>query len=271
MLGIKVGDEWLDLFPGTLLEIEQNNPYLQFDDKVLGDYSLPLELPDTPKNRRLTGYASLIQTRVDTVGIDVAVFHSGFQHSIGKLKVEKPNIHLNTAKKGRLSCYYLTGISAFYQDTKDIRLNQVDLGGERSFAWAGFVYFGNSFWSHIHQVLNAAPGSFDYAFYPVINKTFDGGLGSVDLVNRVRYNAGAGRVEFEEFCDPAALHSEKNPIVPFPYLKYVLEKAIEHVGWKIQGDILSAPNFQQITLANFRSLDWSWSKKYGFTVLPSYE
>jgi hypothetical protein len=176
MLGIKVNNEFLDLLPGTVLETEQNNPFLQFNDEIVGEYSLPIEVVANAKNLRLLNYAGLIQSKIDKKGIDAQVYHEGFQHSIGKLKVEKPTIHLNNGKRGRISCYYLMGISSFYQDAKNQRLKEINAGGVRTFTNDNFNRAGSGFWGHIHKVVDAPAGygtsGYDYAFYPVLNNEY---------------------------------------------------------------------------------------------------
>jgi hypothetical protein len=222
-----------------------------------------MELPNTQTNLRLLNYAGIIQSRLDNSGFDCKLYDRGFQHSIGKLKIEKPIHHLNNAKKGRVPCYYLSGISNFFQDVKDRRLRDIDLGGERSFTFTGFNFADAGFWAHITTVLNTPAGVFDYAFFPVWNDSFDGGLGKARVVNHVKWNAVANRVEFSQRATGHPLVGDSNPIVPFPYLKYVLEQAAAYVGWKIQGAILSDPGFREATMINFKAIDWSWVRFVG--------
>ena len=255
MLDVRVNNESLDLLPGAQIELEQNNPYLVFDNSIPGEFSLPLEVPATPKNLRLTNYSAVVQKVVDTKGIDVTVFDGGFQHSRGKLKVEKVAHNLNRGQSSRLSFFYLTGVSDFFQEIKNIRLRDVDLGGDRVFAWAGdllsFQISGNGFWPHITAVINAAPNSYDYAFYPVINHDF-GSKGDNKLINRCFWHQD-GQVRFRQLSTD---QKDINPIVPMPYLHYVLRKAIEHVGWTIQGEILDDTAFRKITMENTSAIDW---------------
>lgn len=260
MLEIKIGDEYLDLLPGTQLEIEQENPYVQFDDKIIGEYSLPFQVPSTPKNIRLLQYAAMINKRINNAGIDAIVYDNGVQHSIGKIKIEKANIHLNKGDKGSISCYYLTGISRFYQEIKDKRLQSIGTGGTRTFNWDNFNRNGSGFWGHIHKVLDAAAGygasSYDYAFYPMVNEDFTWDISSRtfggNVTNNMTYTGG--KVTFTQFC---ADGMDANKIVPFPYLKYVLDKIGEFIGWKFDGAILSDPDFLKITMWDCRAIDWA--------------
>jgi hypothetical protein len=276
MLEIKIGDEYLDLLPGTQLEIEQENPYVQFDDKVVGEFSLPFQVPSTPKNIRLLKYAAMINKRIDNTGIDAIVYDNGVQHSIGKIKIEKANIHLNKGDKGSVSCYYLTGISRFYQEVKGKRLKKVNFGGSRTFAWDNFNRFGGGFWGHIHKVIDAPAGygssGYDYAFYPAINNDFTWQLKTKTLGGGAMNNMSFinGSIVFTQ--QGISKSNDANTIVPFPYLKYVIDKIAEYIGWKIEGSILSDPDFLKITLWNSRAIDWVYYPKSlvfdNFIALP---
>jgi hypothetical protein len=255
-LEIKIANESLELRPGTMLEIERNNPFLQFSDEVTGDYSVPFDVDLTPKNNRILAYAGLIQNRIDSRGLETRIHGNGTQHSLGKTKIEKPSHNLNRSSDGSISLYYLSGIASFYQDVKDRKLQEVDLGGDRTFAWDSanhldFLVNGNGFWGHLHKVIDAPVNGYDYAFYPLVNKGFLNINGSSDLINNMGFVGG--RAVFNELTTG---FQDINPIVPFPYLHYVLKKAMDHVGWKIEGAFLEDPDFKKITLVNFVAINW---------------
>jgi hypothetical protein len=263
-LGIKIGNKWLKLRPGTVLEIERNNPHLQFGDEVLGDYSMPTDIDNDPYNEALIDYAGYIQKRNDGAGKDCRIYSNGFQHSIAKLKIEKPTHNLNRSADGTTSIYFLGGVANFYQDIKKFRLKDIDLGGVRTFAKDNFNIAGAGFWGHIHSVINALPGygtsGYDYTFFPCINNDWDPN-GYVDLVNCMTPTGPGGSFVFTKFVQkPGGFLGVVNPIIPFPYLKYVLEKAVAHAGWKLQGDILDDADFKKITLWNVRSIKWGYKK-----------
>jgi hypothetical protein len=263
MLGLKINNEFLDLLPGTSLEFEQNNPYLQFDTNIVGEYSLPFEVLANAKNMKLLKYAGLIQTKIDNKGIEASAYHEGFQHSTGKLKIEKPTLHLNNAKHGRISCYYLMGISSFYQDAKNQRLKEVDVGGIRTFSDDNFNRSGSGFWGHVHKVIDAPAGygtsGYDYAFYPVLNESYGRNPNrEFEVMNSMEYTGGvlhAAKVSSDNV--------RPNAICPFAYVKYVLIKAIEHCGWRIEGDILQDPQFCKATMINSLSISWATGLQLG--------
>lgn len=266
-LGIAINNEFLELNPGTEMELELSNPFLQFADELIGDFSMPFELKPTPGNLRKLGYAGLFQKRVDNTGIDAALFDGGLQLSIGKIKFEKNLANLNNVAQGSMSCYYLSAIGNFYQDVKDKRLRDINVGGTRSFPWTDFQRrTGNGFWQHIHAVVDNEGGPYDYAFYPVINQQWgewfsDDDRQWVEVMN----NMGSFNPTEPIFGTGAGGdNSRTNPIVPFPYLKYVLERVCEYIGWTVEGDILTDASFQKITLINFQAIDWGY-KSYDFS------
>jgi hypothetical protein len=257
MLGIQIGTEFLELPEDASLEMERANPFLQFNEAITGEYSLPLAVSLTPKNLKLLNYAGLLQVRPDTKGVDAIAYDDGLQHSSGKLKVEKIDHNLNRTAAGTASLYYLTGISAFYQDAKNVKLRACDFGGDRVFPFDSFDRNSTGFWGHIHRVIDAAPASYDYAFYPVIDKQWTGSdtiqSTRTDVLNAMGDNGGV-----PSFRTLTTDESAPNVLIPFPYLVYVLQQAIAKVGWRIEAPgILDDPDFKKITMLNFQALDWS--------------
>jgi len=264
MLGIKIANEFLDLTPETIMELEAQNPLLEFTEELRGQNSFPLDVRLNEKNLRLLNYAGYIQKPVDYTGVDAIVYDNGLQVSIGKIKIEKIQHNLNRMADGSISIYYLTGSSSFFQDIKDKKLQDIDVGGDRSFPWDGYTYTpgGPGFGDHITDVVNGGAGygisGHDYAFFPVVNKGWPGALLDPDLMNFVFYEDS-----IVKFGADQAPYNGRNPnrIIPFPYLKYVLVKAVQHVGWDIEGDILDDPDFIKITLINFHAIFWAYVKK----------
>lgn len=262
-LGIEIAGEKLELAPGTVLEIESANPFLQFNEQnLLGEYSLPFQVIANAKNNRLLGYAGVGQQRVTNAAVDAILYDKSLQVGTGSVKKEKVNVHLNRVSKGTISCYYLSKASGFWQQIKDMKLREINVGGDRSFAWEGLSTITDGFWKHIHQVAAGAVGAYDYAIFPVINYGWSEGEYTPPLMNKVYYDAmQAFPVTFPNTY--GAEHGFRmNRIVPFPYLKYVLTKAFEHAGWTVSGDILDDADFQKIVMINFKAID------YGYKTFP---
>jgi hypothetical protein len=265
-LGIRIRGENIVIRPGTTLELEQENPYLQFSDAVVGDFSLPIDIPidDAGVNQRLTNYAGLLQQRVNGIGIECQLWDGGEQHSVGKLRVEKPTIDLNKPGSGSISCFYQSGVASFYNDIRAFKMRDIDVGGTRSFEMTNLSRSGSDgFWQHIHEVIDAPVNSYDYAFFPVINRGWTSGF-ATEIMNAMEYTGGT--INFKLRATLGDLPRTLNLIVPFPYLHYVLQQAVAHAGWTIAGDILDDPDFLKITMLSFRAIDWRKSLGAGKMV-----
>jgi hypothetical protein len=255
MLAIKKGNEFLDLAPGSTLEIEIENPLLQFNDEIKGGYSLPVLALDTEKNAKFLNYAGLFQKVADNTGIDVVAFDNGIPSIAGKLKIEKTVPDLNKQLNTAISTYLVTDAGDFFQEIKEKRLRDINAGGVRSFEWDGLTTIsGTGFWKHIHDVANAAVNAYDYAFYPVLNDGWEVDGVNPGLMNRMNYISS--QAQFSTNYTGLTVR-EVNRIVPFPYLHYILKKAFEHVGWTLQGDFLTDNDFIKITIINFRAINWA--------------
>ncbi len=259
MTGIQIGNEFLDLPAGTVLELESENPFLQFDDNLLGEFSYPIKVNLTDKNDRLLGYLSVPQKKVDTAGIDAMAYDKSIQMATGKLKVERVNHNLNRKSASTADIYLLSKAGYFWQDAKGKKLRAIDAGGDRSFDWDGYITTGTGFWKHLSDVFFSAPNSYDYAFYPVRN---DNAI-AVALNSTNKYDLLINQVYFDGANDRWI---KRGMFAPFPYLHYILKKAVEFVGWRLEGNILDDDNFKLITILNLRCIDWAYITKTGYSI-----
>lgn len=244
MLGIQIQGEFLELLPGTVIQLERNNPFLQLNESVTGSYSFPFTVKNTPLNNRLLNYGGVLQVEISNTGIDAIIFDNGLPLYKGKIKIEKTQHNLNGGS-GDISCYFLTDISDFMQDAKGKNVKDADYGGPRQFQGAVNIW-ASTFGDHILDVMNGAPGAYDYAFFPVANNQWGDDPGpAITVMNNCRINGG-GDFQIEL----------GGVYVPFPYLKYVLEKIAAYTGWTFAGDVLTDADFEKITLINFRSINW---------------
>lgn len=247
MLQILINGEPLELIPGTTITLEDSNPFLQLNEEVLGAYSFPFDVKNSPTNNRLLSYLGTWQKVNEGNAVDAVLVDNGLQIASGKIKVERPVHNLNNQASGQISCYFLGNVSSFQQDIKGVKLRDIDAGGDRSFAGTDDTpWYDSTFGQH---VLNVAKGITvtDYAFYPVKNSIWGQDPGVLasdgDVMNKVY------QTEFGMTIGPI--------LVPFPYLKYILVQAISHVGWTLAGDILDNADFERITMINFRAIDWA--------------
>lgn len=261
-LSIEVNNTKLQLPPGMVMELERESPILQFNEELKGGASLPVTIDNTATNATALEQSGALQKKVNKAGFDAVLYDGKFYSLKGKLKVEKVLADLNRAQRSKLSLYFLSDVSDFYQDVKDVKMRDIELGGDRSFDWDELnTVTGTGFWKHIHEVANSAPNSYDYAFYPVINHGWMAAEDDPGVMNKMYYDPAV-------FGDPGKpirfptvyvglTNREANRIVPFPYLHYVIDKLFEHIGWTVEGDILDDADFRKITMLNFRAIDWA--------------
>lgn len=254
-LGLKIGEEFLELPPEAEMQMELNNPLLDFGNDIVGEYSYPISAKLTPKNLKILQGSGLLQKRETNPGIEAQAYDGTLQYSTGKLKIEKTQPNLNNRNNTGLNLIYLSGYSSFYQDIKDLKLKDIDVGGDRTFANDNFDVNGAGWWGHIHQVVNGGAGygtsGYDYAFYPVANEEFNSN--GLEFLNLMEYSGG-----MVQFNSSNAQFTWVNRIVPFPYLKYILFKAVQFAGWRIEGNVLDDPQFARITLINSLAVNWGW-------------
>jgi len=252
MIQFKVNGEFLDLLPGTVIQMEEENPYLQFDDEVRGSYSFPFSIPVTERNMRLLGFPTRLHS-VKTRKIDAICYDNDLQHSVGYIKIETSRGNLNAWKKGSISCYYLIASSYFFQDVKDKRLSSLNWGGVRVFSHGSFNKSSSYFWKHIHDCANGNSDSYNYTFFPLYNSEWTSEGGYLVPLFQNAWSRQNGEFQFVTYTfNSGSIHPV--PITPFPYLVYVLKNIFREVGWEVKGDIFNDPTFKKIVLISFRDI-----------------
>lgn len=258
MLKIEVNGGELDLPPGTVMELERESPLLQFNEQIKGGYSLPVTLKNNAINSSLMQYSGQLQKRIPRTGFDARLFDGQLFSMKGKLKIEKNNHNQNRGSKTEISVFLVTDVADFYQDIKDKKLRQINVGGARTFSGVGSPWYNSAFGVHVENVAKGMGGTYDYAFFPVMNTSWGDDPGAdiadADVMNKVFQTESGMRI---------------GPLlVPFPYLKYVLLQAVDYAGWSITGDILDDADFATIVMINFKAIDWA---KYRNTGGSTYE
>lgn len=252
-LAFQIGEEFLDLKPGTELELEEENPFLQLNDSIIGPYTFPFEVPNTEKNIRLLGYHTALFSKKRVSVENVICWENGIQHSIGTLRLEQINGDINDLLTGTSSLYFLTGSSSFWTQIEKKKLQDVDFGGERSFTNPNTNTTGG-FFQHVHQAMQGNSSTHDYAFFPVKNNGIKNQTGSftAEYMNRTAVVSGQVRITFNSF------EGSNNPIYPFPYLVYVMKRIFLNFGWKVDGEFFNDPDIKKIVLLSLRDIKWGW-------------
>ena len=104
--------ELYQLAPDSTLEIERTNPF--FSDG--GEQSLPMELPDTPQNRQLTGYPAELTGHQRPPSDRYVEIEDGAYH------VKARQVVLSASRNGQIGVSYLLEQSDLYAAIGDRRL-----------------------------------------------------------------------------------------------------------------------------------------------------
>lgn len=255
MIQILINNEMLDLSPDANTSFQQNSPF--FDPtQIQGEYSLPVELVCTDKNLRLLGYVNELAAGRDKVKINTVTWaEDGLPLYIGTLITESVSSSLGQ-NSGKISAYFICGISNFYQIIKDMKMQDIDMGG--------MIYFAD--WTALSTAINNAysltSDNCDYVFAPIIDENAGGAQEPTwDRINAIKISTIATDTYRAEISDTANTFT----LVPMPYLIVVIRKLFQMTGYSISGNILSDPDFKKIILPNFQSINDNVSSSQRFS------
>lgn len=193
------GGEFLDTQANFTLDFELNNQVFSSNATALpGSYTFPVDVPLTDHNRRLLSNPQLIQNRYKFRSIPgVIVYCHGIELFTGELRITDAG-----PKKVRM-----TIISNPVRPMRDIGLNELDLGGERS---AG----GTDENLGTFAAAAERPDDYDYTLFPVYAPDFDATTADItdnDYINW--WNS----TEYTFSLDSVAL-------ILFPKVEYLLSR-----------------------------------------------
>ena len=228
------GGDWLDVPPGLQIGFELNNTvFSSSDTSVLpGSYSFPVTLPYTPTNRRLLQHPDIVTNPNGLRSLaGVWVYAAGRPMFFGTLQ-------LRTAGKSGLQ---ITVQADHFAPFKTTNLNELDLGGERT--WAT-----NDTDRRLHMNETAEnPESYDYVFAQIINRQFLGTFTDTPA-EEVSQNY------FDESIN--TFSAAGTAIMPFVKLKYLLSQMFAQLapGWTFQNDFQTALELARLYLHNVFTL-----------------
>lgn len=261
-LAFKINGEFLDLNPNTVLELEEENPFLQLGSEIQGQYSLPLTLPNSEKNARLLGHPNLLYTTKSNTGIDVICYFNGIQHSQGQLKLEGGQSNINNGNQGSISVYYLFGVSDFYKYVETVYLTDVSYGDDYTISKGDYDANGDgTFFDYMMYVMeNGTPNTHNYSLFPIINTAgLTANTSSDCVLNCITHNPHYSNIRASLLSyqvDENSISVGLNEFCPFIYLSYCMQQVFKHVGWTVQGAVFSDNDFSRISILNNVPIDW---------------
>lgn len=244
MLGINIAGEFLDLSPGTTAILERTSPF--FDTESLtGEYTFPFTLPYTPKNARLLGLVNHFYTKRIKIRISARLYdNNNFAYS-GQLVIDTASLDVNDITKSSINGFFVLGVSSFFQEIKNKKLKELQLGGARVFAWTNNDPLSpdSGFWRHIHDTLD---GLMQYSFAPIRNSMWAGNDedGTPDWMNKPNVD---GTIAYEDNAVTLA---------PQISLQYILEQACAEQGWRFDGSFMGTEQWKTLFMPSFYAVTW---------------
>lgn len=249
-LYIQVDGRALDLAPGTILEIEEQNPFLQLNDELQGDYSLPVDVPLTDNNKITFKHIQLLPSTGKLQQIDNVIAGDSMEQFQGILKKEQFQGNLNHAGMDKLSLYLLKGWSHFYNDVKDKTLQDADYGGDRDFGATDQFRVSNYLIAYLENVmLTGTIDTYDYALFPVYNSMKTGQA-------FLSYSAEESKVSnITQVYNGQPKLFAPWLICLYPYINYVIRRVFQSFGWSVDGFIFNNPDWKKAVLLNTHYID----------------
>ncbi len=213
MLQIKIGDEELELFPGTSIKYVYNNS--AFNEKaIVGNFSYKLSIPDSYHNALVLGFISNPDLYEETTQHDCEIYDDGLFLFPAVL------IITDTIISEKISGNIVNSAYEFSSQIKDKTTKDIDLGGTHVFDIGGV----GSLDVYELEVLAGSYPDYQFAFFPILNDTYRDGTpveedwASIRYVNP--YNQTGG-----------------GPRLYHPYLAYILDQLFSEFSYNLTNAI----------------------------------
>lgn len=230
---VVVNDISLDLGDKARITLKAfNNAFLQGEIKA--EFSLPLDLPVTPKNTRALQYLNYNHLRSP-----VKSFPAKFY--IGELLYGKCTLTVRSITESRYSTSLLFGLATLTCLGK--RLPEIDYEGNRVIGASQ-----EECYAHADDVAGQNYPDVDYTFFPVKNQKFysDKNADWEGIINNYKPGIGFKR-------NPVA--QKLNALIPFPFIAYIIRRALLEDGYVPNGSFFQMIEDERLTLWNNREFE----------------
>lgn len=257
---------WLDVSESTALSMESMSDIFD-EDLTVGEFSLPVELPWTGKNRKLLGFTERLEnfkTKNNYWRCDV--YENGWPEMVSaKLTIlEKSGVF--SYRRGAFNATIAGTKGLFFSLIKNKKMPQLNLGGTITWEEANSRQFAEA------HMKGATPQYQHIAFAPVAIENFfntqrndyDGEFLVKDTVNNIIVTGSTDNdwtFDRPDPDNPAQAVPENSVLarnyrtVPFINLKYVLTKVFEEHGFKVTGEFIDSADFNDLYIFNQYSLE----------------
>lgn len=255
---------FLDLAPDAQLSIESLADAFD-DDLTFGEFSLPLDLPFTSKNRRLLGFADRLKNNNPTQNYWVVnVYDDGFPELVNaKMTLLQKSGNFNFPD-GKFSVTISGTKGLFGSLILNKKLADIDFGTDISFAETSSRDFATNVmkgvypgYSHISFCPVAIEGYFDENRPDYINEFL-----TADTVNGIVVTgSGTDDWEFGRWVSAGTSAASGTSeyidyrTVPFINFKWLVQKVFASFGFTVSGAFLDNAVFQNLFFFNTWSID----------------
>lgn len=219
MLEVRINGQAIDLAPGGTTSFEKINPFFTYEDIYTDQIQVPA-IPLSQRNRRVFGYIDLVRLGSDLPRFFLQKFYNGqliYEGQALVTDVTPTTIQLTAVQP----------LGEFFGDDQFTKLREIDLGT-----------------TPLPELLTPVievDGQPAYCFPTIVNSEYYGTNGSI-----ISY---AGKVnDYQE-------GGYSGPLVPMPFLTFVLQRIASHTGTTLTGTFFTDPRWKQLILYNTRSLD----------------
>lgn len=204
MLKIVINGKEADLGELAGIEMQYNGGIFEFKE-IVGTFSIPFDLPKTPRNNLIFGFPYEIGSERGIVELPAEIWHSGLMMASGTLSAE-------SFPENDFSCTVMVDNGFLFNSIKDEKLNE--------------HYLGEDFKD---QIVDLEKAAYDvdndlYVLYPVVNTKF--------FSNIPNYTSGANYLQ-NNFVESLGYFDKWSTIItPFPLLWQVLRLLFTGLGFR---------------------------------------
>lgn len=225
MIDLKLNHTSLDLGGNANIGLELTSPLFQRNN-IPGSISYPFTIPATPNNRRQLNHPELLSsTEQFKTYSDVQLYIEHILYKIGTLKIQD-----TSDKDYRIN--FKSDSGDIQEKIKDVKLADIDLGT------ATLDY----------NIINSTYPTAKYQLFPLKNPDFYG-ENNTEFAKYLNYYTPAGAFATN------TLGNNQYAIVPFPYLRHILDRIGTHLGYTFTGTWLSEADVQRTVIYNNYALD----------------
>lgn len=224
MIGLKINNVFLDLFPNTQLRLDLRTfSYLTSGDgQIKGGFAYTINVPRSSKNMRALNEPDRVDAYMPLLQDEPIELHfTGIPIFMGKAYVRKGG--------GNIGLYIIFNE---LNSLKNIRLNELDLGGDR-------VFGGTA------EALNKAqnPLANDFSFFDIKNEEYFAGADN---------DPGTIYSKFQNHFDGTNFTNANDHLnsMPFIRLEYLIDKIFNLLGYELSNEFQINNELRSIFLYN---------------------